>query len=65
MLEVEGYKMFRGKMLVTPLTNFHAPFILEGDFLYKPEYGCWYHDGHSYGDNICCIKKDITVSEEE
>ena len=63
MIEVEGYKAFRGEMRVSPLSNFRVPFTLDGDFLYKPDTGCWYHDGHSYGDRICCVLRDDTETE--
>ena len=64
MIEVEGYKAFRGKMKIIPHVNMYAPFELMGDFLYKPDTGCWYHNGHSYSESICCVKHDETEEAE-
>lgn len=66
MLRCEGYQMFRGKMLITPTPppghNF-PPFEVEGDWLYKPEYDCWYCNGSSYMAKICTILEDFTNFE--
>lgn len=60
MLECEGYKMFHGTMMVTPIGNVSevTPFEVEGTFLYKPEYDCWYVNGVSYPAKICCVWED-------
>lgn len=60
MLQCEGYKMFRGTMLVTPKNPNFPPQEITGDWLYKPEYGCWYCKGWSYVEDICTIKEDTT-----
>lgn len=53
MLECEGYKMFHGSALISPCKSSGVkPFRMTGDWLYKPEYGCWYVGGHSYSENI-------------
>lgn len=65
MIIVDRYKAFRGTMGITPRTNFHEPFVLSGDFLYKPESDCWCHDVYSYSASICYIKKDETDVNEE
>lgn len=53
MLETEGYKSFHGSALVTPCKSAGVkPFRMTGDWLYKPEFGCWYVNGHSYGEKI-------------
>lgn len=57
MIEVEGYKAFRGTLIVTPV-NGNEPFSLEGDFLYRPEYGCWYGCGRSFPADICTAEED-------
>ena len=31
-----------------------------GDWLYKPEAGCWYNEVSSYPERICEIVKDET-----
>ena len=53
MISVEGYKAFHGTMRVTPKTDAVEPFEITGDWLYKPEYGCWYGGGRSFGEDIC------------
>ena len=58
MLECENYKMFRGEMLITPVISKIKPFYIEGTWLYKPEYDCWYCNGSSYSANICTIVED-------
>ena len=45
MLKSEGYMMFRGSATVTPVNG--EPFEFSGDWLYKPEWDCWYVKGHS------------------
>lgn len=57
-LVCEGYKMFRGKMLITPKCDNIKPFEVEGVWLYKPEYDCWYCKGSSYCANICTIVEE-------
>lgn len=52
---VEGYKAFTGVMKITPKTAKVPPFELEGDWLYKPEHGCWYGKGSSFSEEICEI----------
>lgn len=60
MLKCEGYKMFRGTMRVTP-TNPKFPQVdITGDWLYKPEYDCWYCNGSSYMAFICEVVNDET-----
>lgn len=54
MIEVEGYKAFHGKLIVSPVSQVE-PFTLEGDFLYKPEADCWYGQGRSFPASICTI----------
>ena len=56
-LECEGYKMFYGIMNIAPKTNLVKPFDIEGTWLYKPEYNCWYCNGSSYDASICVIKE--------
>lgn len=61
MIEVEGYKAFRGQMKIIPKNERIKPFIIDGDFLYKPDYKCWYNGGSSYPEDICHIVKDDTL----
>ena len=60
MLKCEGYKMFKGKMKITPKSVAILPFEVEGTWLYKPEYGCWYCKGRSYVEEICEVIEDTT-----
>lgn len=52
-LQCEGYKMFHGVMRITPCNPKFAVKEIEADWLYKPEYGCWYGKGGSYPEEIC------------
>ena len=53
MIQVEGYKAFHGKMKITPKDASVDPFILEGDWLYRPDTGCWYGCCRSFCSEIC------------
>lgn len=58
MIEVEGYKMFKGVMRIAPKSGLVAPFEKEGSWLYNPVYDCWYGCGSSYAKAICEIVED-------
>jgi len=58
MIVVEGYKAFRGVMLIIPKNKEMQPFEIECDWLYKPEYDCWYGNGSSYPAGICEIVRE-------
>lgn len=60
MIFVEGFKAFRGVMRITPKPKEFAPFELCGDWLYKPEYNCWYSHGSSFHADICTVVEDST-----
>lgn len=60
MLQCECYKMFRGKMRITPKNPQFAPWEEEGVWLYKPEYDCWYGNGRSYVASCCVVVEDLT-----
>ncbi len=51
MLSCEGYKMFRGWATIVP-KNGKSPYKVYGDWLYKPEWECWYCAGSSYPKEI-------------
>lgn len=53
-ISVEGFKAFRGTMRITPKAAVPA-YDLHGDWLYKPETGCWYGKGSSFPEDICTI----------
>lgn len=43
MIEVEGYKAFHGDMIIAPKnTPYSLYHIVDKDWLYKPEFDCWY-----------------------
>jgi hypothetical protein len=54
-VSVEGFKAFRGTMKIQPKTAAVPAFELDGDWLYKPETGCWYGKGSSFPEDICTI----------
>ena len=58
MIEVEGYKAFKGVMKITPKCQNIVPFELEGDWLYKPDMECWYGKGKSFSKDICEIARE-------
>ena len=60
MICVEGYKAFRGTMRIAPKPRTVEPFELRGEWLYKPQYDCWYGCGQSFGADICEIVEDET-----
>ena len=51
MLKCEGYMMFRGTATIAPANG--APYDVTGDWLYKPEYDCWYGGGRSFCAAVC------------
>lgn len=52
MLSCEGFKMFDGTALITPVNDTIQPFRINGTWLYKPDYDCWYVNGRSYPAEI-------------
>ena len=60
MIQVEGYKAFRGTMRITPANPKFPQQEIHGDWLYKPEYGCWYGHGQSFAAKICEVVTDET-----
>ncbi len=61
MIKAEGYKAFHGTMRITPKRAGAEPFEITGDWIYKPEYDCWYGSGHSYMSGICEVVEDESV----
>ena len=62
MISSEGYKAFRGTMRITPVIPDKEPFELTGDWLYKPEYKCWYGLCRSFPEDICTVVVDLTCA---
>ncbi len=58
MISVEGYKAFHGAIRITPKADKVKPFELSGDWLYKPDTGCWYGCGRSFGADICEVVEE-------
>lgn len=58
MIKVDGYMAFHGVMMITPVSPDIKPFELLGDWLYKPDMGCWYGLGSSFAKEICTIKEE-------
>ena len=58
MINVDNYKAFHGVMRITPRSLIVPEFEIEADWLYKPEYKCWYGNGASYGEDICTVVRD-------
>ena len=52
MIEVEGFKAFRGKMKVH-LPIFKEYTVIAGEWLYMPDQDCWYCRGRSYPGEFC------------
>lgn len=64
MIRSEGYKAFRGTMRIAPndVPPYKAtPYEVHGDWLYKPEYDCWYARGRSFPASVCEVVKDETA----
>lgn len=57
----EGYKAFRGTMRIVPKNPNMKPYELTADWLYKPEYQCWYGKGSSFMEEICEVLVDLTA----
>lgn len=54
MIRVEGYKAFHGDMKIVPKNVLYRPFyIVDKDWLYRPDTDCWYGDGSSFPAEIC------------
>ena len=59
MLKSEGYMMFRGTATIQPV-NGKPMYQMTGDWLYKPEYGCWFVNGRSFPKEIVVdIKEEV------
>ena len=60
---VEGYKAFRGVMKVTPGNPAYEPYLLSGDWLYKPDVDCWYSHGRSFPARTCSIVSTVKMED--
>ena len=52
MIKSEGIKAFRGRATIRPKVDTFQPFEVSGDWVYKPDTGCWYCHGSSYMSSI-------------
>ena len=64
MLTSEGYRMFRGVGEIHNAKTGEYVDAQHGDWLYKPEYDCWYVNGRSYPAECVLILHDETDPEE-
>lgn len=55
MIQVEGYKAFHGEMCIVPKNPAFPPVKIRGDWLYRPDTGCWYGSGRSFPAEVCRI----------
>ena len=51
MIEVEGFKAFRGSMRIYKV--FGDEMVIYGDWLFRPDTDCWYCSGDSYPADVC------------
>lgn len=54
-ISVSGYKAFHGTMCIAP--SGQTPYYLTGDWLYKPEFDCWYGKGRSFPASVCTVSE--------
>lgn len=54
MIEVEGFKAFRGSMRIT-FDRGNSADVIRGEWLYKPDTKCWYSGGISYPAKCCTV----------
>jgi hypothetical protein len=63
MIEVDGYKAFRGIMRIVPKGGLMKPREIEGDWLYNPETNYWCCGKEHYPCTICQVIKDYTENK--
>jgi hypothetical protein len=64
MIKVEGYKAFHGTMRINYGKNSTIqPFEITADWLYKPEYNCWYGNGQSFEAECCEVVDDKSAAK--
>ena len=56
MIRSDGVLAVRGVMVIHP-KNIES-LCLSGDWVYRPETGCWYGCGRSFCEDICEIAED-------
>ena len=59
MIKCEGFKAFHGTATIRPTNPKFPPHDETGDWLYKPEYGCWYVNGSSYPAQIVTDIREV------
>lgn len=60
MLTSEGYKMFRGSGQIRNTQTGKTVRTERGDWLYKPDFKCWYVNGSSYPAECVTVVDDET-----
>lgn len=63
MMCCDGYRMFSGRATVTPIHG--EPKRIEGTWLYKPEYKCWYVETRNWGEWCHSFPADIVSDIQE
>jgi len=59
-IQCEGIKAFRGSATIKPRNDTIRPFTITGDWVFKPDTGCWYCNGRSFTENIVTdIHEDV------
>lgn len=66
MIEVDGYKAFRGTMRITPANPDKEPFEANSEWLYRPDTDCWYGRERyriisSFPAKMCKVVEDETA----
>jgi hypothetical protein len=51
----DGYKMFKGRMKISPKDRNATPYYITGTWLYKPATDCWYCENSFWSSKICEI----------
>lgn len=58
MIEVDGYKAFKGVMRINPKSTMFSPYEEYGEWLYRPDIDCWSNGKSSYPASICEVIKE-------
>lgn len=54
MIEVEGFKAFRGSMMIS-FDRGNSSKVIRGEWLYNPYTNCWYGCGSSFPVKVCRV----------
>lgn len=65
MIQQNGFKAFRGVMRITPVNPDFEPFEIDSDWVYVPEYDCWYGGGRSFVSRCCTVLSEHDIVKPE